>query len=95
MWGRRNLDLDTWATALGVDNDTDAIAALRVLNSRLDALAGELAQLMRGLPEGGKWGTPAGDARDYVSTSIEGLHETKDRLQVMTQAFGRHERGES
>lgn len=96
MWGRRNTrDLDAWASALGARNDADAIAKLRSLDARLDGVLATLTGLMKPLPEGGKLGTPTGDVRAWIATSMEGLYEAKDDLATMTRAFARHERGES
>ena len=95
MWGRRNLDLDVWATALGVTNDADGIAAVRHLDSELEAVIGDLNRLRNKLPESVRGGTYADEARNFVATAAEDLHETRDCLKTISEAFGRHERGES
>lgn len=95
MWGRRNLDLDAWATALGVSNDTDGIAAVRRLDSELEAIIADLGRLKNRLPESVRSGTYADEARSFVATAAEGLYETRDCLKTISEAFGRHERGES
>lgn len=95
MWGRRNLDLDAWATALGVDNDTDGIAAVRRLDSELGALIADLTRLKNKLPEPARSGTYADEARDFVATAAENLHESRDCLTSISEAFGCHQRGES
>lgn len=95
MWGRRNLDLDAWATALGVSNDTDGIAAVQHLDSELVAIIADLARLKNRLPESVRSGTYADAARDFVGTAAESLHESRDCLKTISEAFRRHERGES
>ncbi|EGD45051.1 hypothetical protein NBCG_00587 [Nocardioidaceae bacterium Broad-1] len=94
MWGRRSIDLDVWAEALGVHNDADAIAELRKLCAQLQGITTELHKISNRLPDRGRSATYAEEARNFVGTAAEGLYEAHDGLFTIAQAFGRHERGE-
>lgn len=83
--------MDEWADHLEVDNDADAIAAVRRLAARAQELEKELRELARSVPDDDEiWGTDlaaeAADASWGARIIADGLHQVE-------AAFLRHERG--
>ncbi|MFI5627350.1 hypothetical protein ACIA03_28090 [Nocardioides sp. NPDC051685] len=84
--------MDEWADHLDVDNDADAVIAVRRLAARAQELEKELRDLARSVPDHDEiWGT------DLAAEAAEASWATRiiaDGLHQVEAAFLRHERGE-
>lgn len=83
--GMSKRDLDTWADALGVNNDDDALGALVSLMAKAEVTgdtALDLANQMVGLTE-----------ESHMTSAARCLDEAYVTLQLASRRFDRHERG--
>ena len=81
------VNLDGWASSLGVSNDDDAVGLVEDLRSRIEAhaeLVGRLQTRVHSSP---------GDVSVLLGQAVALLDEAADELVEVRAGFARHERG--
>jgi hypothetical protein len=84
----KRTDLDLWATALGVNNDDDALRAMRRLVSEVDVAA----VLLRGAWQKVK-DAPDDESRRHLVKALAEAVLAVDELRHVQKSFALHERG--
>ena len=87
----KSKDLDTWAYALGANNDTEAIAALNQKSTALLVIANEINRMRRQLQSGGV--RDSDPVLDEILTAAAGVMDAGLALGRLRVRFARHERG--
>ena len=86
-------ELDLWADALGIDNDDEALVALRRLGSRFANLEEDLQDLLDSIPAGGIESNRGDEIVTCLSRASADVEEAGGYLDQIAAAFQRHERG--
>jgi predicted phage tail protein len=84
----KRTDLDLWATALGVNNDDDALQVLRQVLAQVDAAAQQLRTAWHKVAD-----APDDEARKHIAKALTEAVVAVDELRHVQKSFRLHERG--